>query len=167
MPPEAIGIPGTLYLYPHVVTIVAGRFQATHMRQLAGGQSTLPEHRTEHVAAVSGKRGKRYLERQHLLALGAHAHEFLTELVHRRPRAWTADVHRLHELLGAHGDDAMRASFAWALQEELFGAEYIAHHLGAREHDEETSSPGDEHRAVQGVTLELPFAAARNGRAVH
>jgi hypothetical protein len=70
MPPEAIGIAGTVYLYPHLVTIVAGRFEATHLRQPSGGQSTLPEHRVEHVAAVSGKRGKRYLERQHLLALG-------------------------------------------------------------------------------------------------
>jgi hypothetical protein len=30
MPPEAIGIAGTLYLYPQLVPIVAGRFEATH-----------------------------------------------------------------------------------------------------------------------------------------
>jgi transposase len=167
MPPEAIGIAGTLYLYPQLVTIVAGRFEATHYRQLAGAQSTLPEHRVEHVAAVSGKRGKRYLERQHLLALGSDAHAFLTELVHRRPRAWIGDVGRLHELLVQHGDDAMRLAFAWAVSKQLFGAEYIAHHLRAREHGEGPSSPCDEPRAAQGASLELPFGAARNGRTVH
>jgi transposase len=167
MPPEAIGFAGTLYQYPHVVTIVAGRHEATHLRQAAGGQSTLPEHRAEHVAAVSGKRGKRYLERQHLLALGESAHAFLTELVHRRPRAWSGDVRQLHELLSAHGDQALRQAFAWAVERDLYGAEYIAHHLRARQRGEDTSSPSDEPRAADGASLELPFVAARNSRTVH
>jgi hypothetical protein len=167
MPPEAIGIAGTLYLYPHVVTISAGRFEATHLRQVSGGQSTLPEHRSEHVAAVSGKRGKRYLERQHLLALGPHAHAFLTELVHRRPRAWMGDVARLHELLVQVGDEAMRDAFQWALARELFGAEYIAHHLRARRTGGGFDPTGDEPRAAEQLPLGLNLPAARNGHSVH
>ena len=59
----------------------------------------LPEHRAQHVAAVSGERARRYLQRQHLLALGADALAYLTELTHRRTRTWVHDVERLHELL--------------------------------------------------------------------
>src|SRR5208283_1484455 len=65
MPPEAAGLPGTLYLYRNRVKIVAGRWQAEHERFIAKGQvARLPEHRAAHLAAVAGKRGKRYLKRQ-------------------------------------------------------------------------------------------------------
>ena len=71
MPPDAIGLPGTLYLYRDRVRIVAGRFSAEHVRQFEpGARSILPEHRAERVAAVSGKRARRYLQRQHLIDLG-------------------------------------------------------------------------------------------------
>lgn len=130
MPPEAIGIAGTLYLYRERVRIVAGRFEATHPRQFeSGARSTLPEHRAQLVAAVSGQRAKRYLEREHLLALGRPALEYLTELTHRRPRLWIRDVHQLHVLLQRHGAEALRAAFERGLGERLFGAEYIAHVL--------------------------------------
>jgi hypothetical protein len=130
MPPDAIGIAGTLYLYRERVRIVAGRFEATHPRLFAPNAiSTLPEHRTQMVAAVSGKRGKRYLERQHLLEVGVSAHSYLTELTHRRPRLWVRDVERLHALLQQYGAPAMRAAFEHTLQERIFGAEYIAHYL--------------------------------------
>jgi transposase len=132
MPPDAIGIPGTLFLYRDRVRIVAGRFEAVHQRLFKPyAKSTLPEHRAQHVAAVSGKRAKRYLQREHLLALGASALEYLTELTHRRPRIWLRDVERLHTLLATFGDDAMRAAFASGLAEQTIGAEYIAHYLAA------------------------------------
>jgi transposase len=131
MPPEAIGIAGTLYLHRDRVRIVAGRYEAVHPRLFApGARSTLPEHRAQHVAAVSGKRAKRYLQREHLLALGRAALEYLTELTHRRPRVWIRDVDRLHELLQRHGEAALRTAFERGLAERLFGAEYVAHHLG-------------------------------------
>ncbi|MBI1875893.1 MAG: IS21 family transposase [Acidobacteria bacterium] len=130
MPPDAIGIPGTLFLYRDRVRIVAGRFAVLHQRQFApGAPSTLPEHRAQHVAAVSGKRAKRYLQREHLLALGPPALEYLTELTHRRPQVWLRDVDRLHTLLATYGDDAMRAAFARGVMEHTIGAEYIAHFL--------------------------------------
>src|SRR5206468_11649809 len=94
-------------------------------------KSTLPEHRAQQVAVVSGKRAKRYLQREHLLALGPAALDYLTELTHRRPRIWIRDVDRLHELLATYGDVAVRAAFARGLAEQAIGAEYIAHYLAA------------------------------------
>jgi transposase len=109
MPPDAIGLPGTLYLYRDRVRIIAGRFSADHDRQFQlGDGSILPEHRAQRVAAVSGKRARRYLQRQHLIDLGAAALAYLTELTHRRPRTWIHEVERLHELLQTHGDGALR-----------------------------------------------------------
>jgi transposase len=56
MPPDAIGLPGTLYLYRDRVRIIAGRFCADHERKFQPGDSSiLPEHRAQRVAAVSGK----------------------------------------------------------------------------------------------------------------
>lgn len=133
MPPEAIGIAGTLYLYRERVRIVAGRYQAQHERLFApGARSTLPEHRALLLAAVSGKRAKRYLQREHLLEIGGPALEYLTELTHRRPRLWVRDVEQLHELLQRHGAEALRGAFEQQLNERLFGAEYIAHALHSR-----------------------------------
>jgi transposase len=131
MPPDAIGLPGTLYLYRDHVQIIAGRFRADHTRQFQpGASSILPEHRAQRVAAVSGKRARRYLQRQHLIDLGAAALAYLTELTHRRPRTWIPDVERLHRLLQTHGDAALRTAFERGLAEQAIGAEYIAHYLG-------------------------------------
>jgi transposase len=131
MPADAIGLPGTLYLYRDRVRIIAGRFSADHPRQFQPGDaSILPEHRAQRVAAVSGKRARRYLQRQHLIDLGAAALAYLTELTHRRPRTWIHEVERLHELLQTHGDAALRTAFERGLAEQAIGAEYIAHYLG-------------------------------------
>ena len=131
MPPDAIGLPGTLYLYRDRVRIIAGRFSADHERKFQPGDgSILPEHRAQRVAAVSGKRARRYLQRQHLIDLGAAALAYLTELTHRRPRTWIPEVERLHELLQTHGDAALRTAFERGLAEQAIGAEYIAHYLG-------------------------------------
>jgi hypothetical protein len=131
MPPDAIGLPATLYLYRDRVRIIAGRFSAEHVRQFRPGDgSILPEHRAQRVAAVSGKRARRYLQRQHLIDLGATALAYLTELTHRRPRTWIHEVERLHELLQTHGDAALRIAFERGLAEHAIGAEYIAHLLG-------------------------------------
>jgi transposase len=131
MDPEAIGVAGTLYLYQDRVRIVAGRHEALHPRlREPRAKSTLPQHRARSVAAVSGKRDKRYLQREHLLELGQVALDYLTELTHRRPRIWVRDVERLHRLLLTHGDEALRAALGRGLEEQAIGAEYIAHFLG-------------------------------------
>ena len=81
IPPEAISMPGTLYLYADRVRIVAGRHEAVHPRKFAPHEgSTLAAHRAALVAAVLGKRGKRYLKRQQMLDLGEPAFLYLTEI---------------------------------------------------------------------------------------
>jgi transposase len=151
MPPESIGLGGTLYLYRNKVHIVAGRYEAVHKRRFTQGEpSTLPEHRAKHVAAVSGKRAQRYLKREHLVGLGGAALTYLTELVHRRPRVWIRDVDRMHELLERHGDDALRGAFERGLTEGVFGAEYITHYL---RHDDGPSNGS----SVADVQQELPL----------
>jgi transposase len=130
MDPDAIGVPGTLFLYRERVRIVAGRFQATHPRLFErGAKSTLPEHRAALVAAVSGKRGKRYLKREHLLEVGEAALAYLTEITHRRPREWVSEVDGLHDLLQHHGPQTMRRAFESALAARTFGVEYVRHYL--------------------------------------
>jgi len=130
MAPDAIGIPGTLFLYQDRVRIVAGRYAALHPRLFErNAKSTLPEHRAEAVAKVSGKRGKRYLMREHLLEIGGSALDYLTEITHRRPRAWTAEVEQLHSLLQQHGPDALRSALAHAVAGQTFGVEYVRHFL--------------------------------------
>jgi len=132
MPPESMGIPGTLYLYREKVRIVAGRYEAIHERLFGPpAKSTLPEHRAQRVAAAAGKRAKRYMQREHLLEIGRAALEYLTELTHRRPRVWIRDVERLHDLLQRHGEEALRGAFERGLAEQAIGAEYIAHYLEA------------------------------------
>jgi transposase len=126
MPPEAISMPATLYLYADRVRIVAGRYEVTHPRKFVAHEgSTLAAHRAAMVAVVSGKRGKRYLKRQQLLELGESAFRYLTEIVHRRPRQWFHDVDRLHDILQCHGAEVVRRAMEQGLQEQVFGANYI------------------------------------------
>jgi transposase len=126
MPPQAIGMPATLFLYRDRVRIVAGTHEATHPRQLVSGKgSVLADHRAALVASVSGKRGKRYLKRQQLLDLGAPALDYLTEIVHRRPKDWIRDVDRLHDILQSHGPDVLRQAMEDCLQAEAFGATFV------------------------------------------
>jgi transposase len=132
MDPDAIGLPCTLWLYRDRVRIVAGRFVSEHERKFGRGEvSTLPEHRAPRVAAASGKRAKRYAKREHLLALGTDALAYISEIVFRRPKIWYRDVDELHDLLEVHGDHALRVAFARGLAAQVYGAEYIAHYLGA------------------------------------
>ena len=131
MPPQAIGLTGTLHLSRSSVKIVAGRWSATHDRLVeVNAKSVLSEHRTAMVSEGSGTRGKNYLKREHLLGLGAVALEYITELVHRRPRLWPRDIDRMHELLSMYGDDAVRVAITRALDNGTFGYEYVAHQLG-------------------------------------
>jgi len=130
VPPDAIAVPATLLLYRERVRIVAGRFTVDHPRLFEpGARSVLPEHRAAMVAAVSGKRGKRYLKRQQLLEVGPPALEYLTEVTHRRPRAWVREVDRLHDLLQAHSPELLRDAFQRAVDARTFGAEYVDHYL--------------------------------------
>ena len=77
------------------------------------------------MAAVSGKRGQRYLKRQQLLELGEPAIRYLTEIVHRRPRQWFQDGDRLHAILQSQGPEVLRRALEAGLQEQVFGAFYV------------------------------------------
>jgi hypothetical protein len=130
MPPEAISMPATMYLYGQRVRIVAGRYEAMHPgRFVAHEGSSLAEHRAALVAAVSGKRGKRYLKRQQLLELGEPAIRYLTEIVHRRPRQWYEDVDRLHQILQSHGPEVLRRAMEEGLKLQIYGAFYVERSL--------------------------------------
>lgn len=126
MPPEAIGIPGLLWLYPHRVRIVAGRFQTEHPRVPEQGKDSLhPEHRTARLAQVAGKRGRLYLKRQEILDLGPAAERFLTEIVHRHRFTWQGEVEQLHGALLQHGPAALHRALAVAHERELYGAPHV------------------------------------------
>lgn len=130
MAPDAIGLPGTLWLYTDRVRIVAGRFESVHPRLAQpGSKSILAEHRAEIVAAVSGERAKRYAKRGHLIALGQPALDYVDSLVMHRPLRWKHDIDQLHQMLAEYGDEAMLRAFVWANANDVVGAEYIAHYL--------------------------------------
>jgi len=132
MPPEAISMPGTLFLYAQRVRIVAGRYEAEHPRKFATEENSwLAEHRAAMISAVSGKRGKRYLKRQQLLELGEPALLYLTEIVHRRPGEWFADVDRLHQLLQNFGPKVLRRAIEEGLKQQIYGAFFIERELQA------------------------------------
>jgi transposase len=130
MPAEAISTPATLYLYADRVRIVAGCYEAVHPRKFAPHEgSTLAEHRAALVAAVSGKRGKRYLKRQQLLDLGEPMFRYLTEIVHRRPKAWISEVDRLYDILQRHGAEVLLQAVQQGLQDQIFSARYVERFL--------------------------------------
>ena len=119
MPPEATHIAGTLFLYETRLRIVAGRFEATHVRRKKGDPPAgLPEHRAAKIAAVHGKRAKLYEKRQQILNLGQQALTLLTEITHREPRLSGRRVEELHAMLVEHGEGAMTAALAHAVSQD-------------------------------------------------
>jgi transposase len=126
MPPEAIGIPGTLWLYRERVRIVAARHVSEHARVPECGRDSFhPEHRTARLAKVAGERGRLYLKRQELLDLGPIAEVFLTEIVHRHRFTWKGEVEQLHGALLAHGPAVLQRSLAAAGEQHLYGAQHV------------------------------------------
>ena len=133
MPPEAAGLPGTLYLHRDRVRIVAGKHERTHRR--GHGREGLEAHaedRAARLAAVCGRRGKAYQKRQDLVRLGDPPVQFISELVHRRPRDWYGDVDRLHALLQDVGPNALVHAIRSALDANRFSTAHVAECLGRR-----------------------------------
>ena len=132
LPPAVLGRTGTLHLMKDRVRVVVGSVDVVYARPKRGAapqKVTSPQLKAALVDVAKGPRGKLYLKRQQLLELGQHAHDFLTELVHRKPRTWKPDVERLHDLSLQCSDDDMRAAFRKALDEGGIGVEYVGHWL--------------------------------------
>jgi transposase len=125
MPPDTIGFPATLHVYPDRVRITAGRHEVLHPRFPEGNLSYPADIRSQHLAAVSGERGRLYFKRQRILELGPVAVHFFTELVHQRPRTWKGDLEKLYRLLDEIGEDPLRHALHQALLRGLVGAEYV------------------------------------------
>ncbi len=132
MPAEVIGVPATLHLYADRVRVTAGKHDITHPRFPPRDLSYPPEVRAQHLASVSGKRGRLYFQRQRLLELGPVVVSFLTELVHLRPRTWSGDVDALYQLLDRIGEEPFLSSVQQALLRGLIGAEYVADFASVR-----------------------------------
>ena len=71
---------------------------------------------------------RRFHDAADLLAqpdLGEPALDYLTEIVHRRPKDWIWDVDHLHDLLQLYGPDRLRSAFEHGLSIQVFGARHI------------------------------------------
>jgi transposase len=101
MPPNTIGIPGTLFLYPERVRILTrDGTEVEHPRYPAvGNTSYRSEDRVAKLAAVHGERARLYQKRQEILELGPSAEQLMTEWVHHPRIHWKSQVEQLHELL--------------------------------------------------------------------
>jgi len=108
MPPQTIGIPATLFLYPERVRIVTkdGTTVEHPRRPAVGTTSYRTEDRVAKLAAVHGQRAQLYQKRQEILELGPPAETLLTEWVHHPKIHWRTHVEELHELLLQHGEAA-------------------------------------------------------------
>jgi len=128
MPPETIGIPATLFLYPERVRIVTRNgVEAAHPRFPAVGTASYrPDDRVAKLAAVHGRRGRLYLQRQEILELGPPAEALLTEWVHRPRYNWKRQVETLHALLVARGPARVLAAIEQALADERIHVDAIA-----------------------------------------
>jgi transposase len=167
MPADAIGLSGTLYLYRDRVQIVAGRFKADH-RRLRGAErsSVLADHRASMVAAVNGKRAKRYYKREQVISLGRVGLEYVTELVHRRSETWVRDIDQIFAAIQEHGEDRVRTAMEHALAEGLIGGEYVTHFLDPRRAPEPSATRargGAQPRGQDGQLTIPAFRAARRG----
>ena len=144
MPPKAVNVPATLFLYEAKLRIVTagGRFEATHRRRTKDEpKEPLPEHRSARITAVHGERAKLYAKREALLALGSDALKLLTEITHRDGRLGYRAVGELYTLLERHGDGATRKAIASAVEKNTLFVSAVRRALGASGRGREGSVP--------------------------
>jgi transposase len=169
MPPEAINVPATIFVFEDRVRIEAGRFVSEQRRRTKSEPIEAPaELRAARVAAVFGSRAKLYEQRQQLAELGPAALAFFTELVHQRPRAWSDVVEELHTLLIAHGEDLMREAFARAVADSALTVAAVEAHLQLLLRTPQTTRPKDARRGLhargQLALFASPSVRARSQR---
>ena len=147
MPPDAIGLPGTLV---SLSRRACGSSPAASAPSMCGNCSPAPARSCRSIAPSGSPRSRAN-------ARGGICSASICSIWARRPwrispssriagrRLWIHDVERLHALLQTHGEAALRRAFERGLAEQAIGAEYIAHYLG-------DTSAG------------LPFDSAQTGR---
>ncbi len=124
VPAEHIGQEVTLHLEETTVCIYAGnRFLARHPRFPENGRSSVLRDHAEELFVF--RRGKPYAMRQLLLDLDGSMEPYLTELVHRRPNGWQADVEQIYRLYERIGRSDLLAAVALAVEQHCFGGEYL------------------------------------------
>ena len=128
MPPETIGVPATLFLYPDRVRILTKNgVEAAHPRVPAVGTvSYRPADRVATLAAVHGARGRLYYQRQQILELGPPAEALLTEWVHSHRYDWKDQVETLHALLIFHGPQRVLGAIERTLADRRYHVDAIA-----------------------------------------
>jgi hypothetical protein len=124
VPAESIGQTVTLHLQQARVVIYLGERQvAEHPRFPDNGKSSILSHHARQLFAF--KRGKPFAQRQILLDLDPLLEPYLTELVHRRPRTWEADIDCIYQLYEQIGRADLLAAIALATEARCFGSEYL------------------------------------------
>lgn len=124
VPAEHIGQEVTLHLEQTTVGIYLGnRFLARHPRFPENGRSSVLADHAEELFTFP--RGKPFAMRQLLLDLDPSVEPYLTELVHRRPNGWEADIELMYRLYGRIGRADFLAAVALACEQHCFGGEYL------------------------------------------
>jgi transposase len=124
VPAESIGQTVTLHLQQERLVIYLGEQQiAEHPRFPDNGKSSILNHHARQLFAF--KRGKPFAQRQILLDLDPLLEPYLTELVHRRPRTWEADIDCIYQLYEQIGRADLLAAIGLATEARCFGAEYL------------------------------------------
>ncbi len=59
--------------------------------------------------------------------------DYITELVHTKPRTWFHDVEKLHETMLTSDRDALRRAMKRAVDDGTIGVEYVRHRLRMEE----------------------------------
>ena len=132
LPAAAMGISGTVFIHETNLRFVVGKHQVAYERPPADVKDkkfAQPHLRADFVKAVTGDRARLFTKREQLLDVGQPAFDFLTELVHRKPRTWRGDVEKLYELLLKYDAPPLFEAFKKALAKGTIGAEYVAHYL--------------------------------------
>jgi transposase len=166
MPPNAVNVPATLFLYEKRLRIVVAgsRIEAEHPRRTKGEPpAPLPEHRAAKIAAVHGDRAKLYAKRQALLDLGPDALTLLTDITHREGKLASRRVEELYSLLEQHGDEALRAAMARAVASGHLFVAAVRRALGLSARGRRGERPAV--RAAQPRGARRPRPRRRSGRA--
>ena len=124
VPAECIGQSVTLHLKEQAVSIYLGeRHLADHPRMPDNGKSSIHSDHAQQLFVH--KRGKPFAQRQILLDLDPVVEPYITELVHRRPQTWQADVAAIYALYERMGRADLLAAITLASEEGCFGSEYL------------------------------------------